>query len=144
MQHAYVYAGRVARGQPLCKGANIHSEVTLVNRSNKCWSGCITARIRALDREGTGNGMCLRPKNGATVLQWTEEITVAPGSTVYQLQPQLMKTPKLWWPIHLGDQVLKSIHTAMFLFAYFGLFDTLTSKSCSTLLPKVLLQCFAC
>jgi len=38
------------------------------------------------------------------VLEWREAVVVPPGESVHALQPQQLRAPRLWWPLHLGDQ----------------------------------------
>ncbi len=40
----------------------------------------------------------------APVLEWREAVVVPPGESVHALQPQQLRSPRLWWPLHLGDQ----------------------------------------
>jgi len=37
------------------------------------------------------------------VLEWREAVVVPPGESVHALQPQQLRAPRLWWPLHLGD-----------------------------------------
>ncbi len=38
------------------------------------------------------------------MLEWREAVVVPPGESVHALQPQQLRAPRLWWPLHLGDQ----------------------------------------
>ncbi|BDA46119.1 Mannosylglycoprotein endo-beta-mannosidase [Coccomyxa sp. Obi] len=154
LQHAYVYAGRVTPEQPLSKGAHIRSEVTLDNRTTKTWSGHITATIRPANKASSYTSVCQRrqPKpaqstahkqgppgkeadveaccSGRTdpdVVQWTEQVSVGPGSSLHSLKVCLMDCPALWWPIHLGEQALYQMEIQLRL-DRFGLSDRIVQR----------------
>ena len=44
------------------------------------------------------------------MLEWREDVVAPAGQSMHTLRPQLFKSPKVWWPLHLGNQARRCIH----------------------------------
>ena len=38
------------------------------------------------------------------MLEWREDAVVPQGRSLHSLRAQLLNAPRVWWPLHLGDQ----------------------------------------
>ena len=38
-------------------------------------------------------------------LAWTETVSIPQGSTTFAIRDQILQSPQLWWPLHMGKQV---------------------------------------
>ena len=106
MQDAYAYVTRVQRDEPLSERALLHAEVTAVNSVGRCLSGRLDIDIALCEgsaerKEDVHSAGC---NSSACVLQWTEAVSLPTCRAVLKLQPQLLNSPALWWPIHMGPQ----------------------------------------
>jgi hypothetical protein len=116
MQDAFAYATRVQPHQALSERALVCSDVTTVNSSGSCWTGHVAVSISRCETTAAGQGQgapraekCNADEGSlgsAGVLQWAEPVTLPPGKRVLRLQPQVLNKPALWWPIHMGEQVM--------------------------------------
>ena len=65
----------------------------------KHW-GCGTGKQRRKVPHSTSQ----HPTHGGNALHWTEAVEVPPGRTVFRTKDQLLRNPRLWWPINIGKQ----------------------------------------
>ena len=123
LQDAFAYATRVQPHQALSERALICSEVTTVNNSGSSLTGhvAVTISLCKCTAAGQDQGIPSAQESNphqcslgsACVLQWAEPVTLPPGKLVHRLQRQILNSPALWWPIHMGEQVMR---LASFLF----------------------------
>ena len=60
--------------------------------------------------------------SGKDILSWSQPACIKPGEAVHSLHPQSLECPELWWPMHLGEQVLLPVaHSTRLLHVVYSL-----------------------
>ncbi|KAK9831543.1 hypothetical protein WJX81_007476 [Elliptochloris bilobata] len=94
-------------GSPAAASARLRTAVTLINAGSATLRGVLFASVAEAPHSGLREGAEPDAQQaGPPLLQWREDVVVPPGSTLHTLRPQLLASPRVWWPLHLGDQAL--------------------------------------
>ena len=73
-----------------------------------------------------------QPAPGQHDLQWRERVRIPPGQTSFGITGHVLRSPHLWWPLNMGEQVLVAIYRPCNLTNTFADHAPLNISSCHT------------